>query len=303
MASPIEMAAMRRAIVLSAFGLGATSPNPPVGCVILDASGRVAGEGYHERKGSAHAEGNALAAAGAAARGGTAIVTLEPCNHAGHTPACRALLLDAQVARVVVAITDPTSRGRGGVAELRAAGLSVETGVLAEEALKVLGSWRRSLLRGRPTLTWAYEVAGGRVRGAVGPVAAADELLWEADAVVEAGGRLWEAVSDRHGSGMMRVPPRWDGGDVAALVAALAAGGVRQLLVSGGADVAEPFLREGLIDEVVVFVADTGRPADRLVSELGLLAGFRIEHVGRSADHVRVLARRDDLREDVAQLA
>ncbi|WP_345409925.1 bifunctional diaminohydroxyphosphoribosylaminopyrimidine deaminase/5-amino-6-(5-phosphoribosylamino)uracil reductase RibD [Nonomuraea salmonea] len=113
---------MRRAIALSALGLGTTSPNPSVGCVILDEDGRVVGEGFHRRKGEAHAEGNALAAAGPEARGGTAVVTLEPCNHVGRAPACRALLIEAGIARVVVAVIDPTSRGEGGVAALRQAG-------------------------------------------------------------------------------------------------------------------------------------------------------------------------------------
>jgi diaminohydroxyphosphoribosylaminopyrimidine deaminase/5-amino-6-(5-phosphoribosylamino)uracil reductase len=85
-ASTAEISAMRHAIATSALGLGSTSPNPPVGCVILDRNGRPAGEGYHRRKGEPHAEANALAAAGARATGGTAVVTLEPCNHHGRTP-------------------------------------------------------------------------------------------------------------------------------------------------------------------------------------------------------------------------
>jgi diaminohydroxyphosphoribosylaminopyrimidine deaminase/5-amino-6-(5-phosphoribosylamino)uracil reductase len=97
---------MRRAIVLSAFGLGTTSPNPPVGCVILDADGRFVGEGYHERKGEPHAETQALTAAGEHARGGTAVVTLEPCNHHGRTPACREALIEAGIARVIISIID-----------------------------------------------------------------------------------------------------------------------------------------------------------------------------------------------------
>ncbi len=85
-----ERSAMRQAIALSALGLGTTSPNPPVGCVLLDAEGDIAGQGYHRRKGEAHAEVNALAAAGKRASGGTAVVTLEPCNHhASHHPAIK----------------------------------------------------------------------------------------------------------------------------------------------------------------------------------------------------------------------
>src|SRR4051812_35242695 len=118
MASDAEIAAMRQATVLSALGLGTTSPNPPVGCVILDSQGQIVGIGFHRRKGEAHAEVNALNAAGTAARGGTAVVTLEPCNHDGVTPACRQALLDAGVARVVIGVMDPTSRGDGGAAVL-----------------------------------------------------------------------------------------------------------------------------------------------------------------------------------------
>ncbi|MGH4014076.1 MAG: bifunctional diaminohydroxyphosphoribosylaminopyrimidine deaminase/5-amino-6-(5-phosphoribosylamino)uracil reductase RibD [Pseudonocardiaceae bacterium] len=124
---------MRRAVVLSAFGFGTTSPNPPVGCVILDGDEYLVGEGYHERKGGPHAETQALAAAGEHAHGGTAVVTLEPCNHYGRTPPCRQALIDAGVARVVISVIDPTSRGVGGAAALRSAGLDVEVGVLDDE--------------------------------------------------------------------------------------------------------------------------------------------------------------------------
>jgi diaminohydroxyphosphoribosylaminopyrimidine deaminase / 5-amino-6-(5-phosphoribosylamino)uracil reductase len=137
----VEADAMRRAIALSALGLGSTSPNPPVSCVILDAAGRRVGEGYHRRKGEPHAEAHALAAAGARAAGGTAVVTLEPCNHFGRTPPCHQDLIDAGIVRVLIAVIDPTSRGDGGAARLRDAGLDVEVGVLTDEAVVVLGPW------------------------------------------------------------------------------------------------------------------------------------------------------------------
>src|ERR1700691_3992290 len=121
MATGAEATAMRRAIALSAAGIPATSPNPPVGCVVLAQDGSVAGEGYHVRKGEPHAEAHALAAAGQLARRGTAVVSLEPCNHAGRTPACRQALIEAGIARVVIAVLDPTSRGEGGAARLRQA--------------------------------------------------------------------------------------------------------------------------------------------------------------------------------------
>lgn len=162
MASSTEIAAMRQAILLSAFGLGTTSPNPPVGCVILDARGQVAGMGFHRRKGEAHAEVNALNAAGAAALGGTAVVTLEPCNHVGVTPACHQALLDAGITRVVVGLIDPTSRGDGGAAVLAAAGLEVEVGVLRDEVLTVIQPWLTATIRGGPHVTWVYDAVGGR---------------------------------------------------------------------------------------------------------------------------------------------
>ena len=93
MASPAEDAAMLRAVSLAARGLGTTSPNPVVGCVILDAAGNVVGEGFHAYAGGPHAEVGALAAAGERARGGTAVVTLEPCNHTGRTGPCTEALI------------------------------------------------------------------------------------------------------------------------------------------------------------------------------------------------------------------
>ena len=107
MATPAEAAAMRRAIALSAAGLGTTSPNPPVGCVLLDAQGRIVGEGYHERKGEAHAEAQALAAAGPLAAGATAVVTLEPCTM------CAGAVLAARVDRLVYGAADPRAGAAG----------------------------------------------------------------------------------------------------------------------------------------------------------------------------------------------
>ncbi|MFI7511735.1 bifunctional diaminohydroxyphosphoribosylaminopyrimidine deaminase/5-amino-6-(5-phosphoribosylamino)uracil reductase RibD [Micromonospora aurantiaca] len=156
MASDVELAAMRQAITLSSFGLGTTSPNPPVGCVILDRHDVTVGVGYHRRKGEAHAEVIGLSAAGDAARGGTAVVTLEPCNHIGVTPACRQELINAGITRVVISVIDPTSRGDGGAAVLTAHGIDVETNVIPDETLTVLGPWLAATRRRRPYLTWAY---------------------------------------------------------------------------------------------------------------------------------------------------
>ncbi|GII02390.1 bifunctional diaminohydroxyphosphoribosylaminopyrimidine deaminase/5-amino-6-(5-phosphoribosylamino)uracil reductase RibD [Planobispora takensis] len=151
-----DPAHMRRAVELAARGRGTTSPNPVVGCVVLDASGRVAGEGFHAYAGGPHAEVVALRAAGERARGGTAYVTLEPCDHTGRTGPCSAALLEAGVARVVVAVGDPNPVAAGGAGRLRAHGVVVESGVLTEEAERGNAEWLTSVRLGRPHVTWKY---------------------------------------------------------------------------------------------------------------------------------------------------
>ncbi|MBT2234441.1 bifunctional diaminohydroxyphosphoribosylaminopyrimidine deaminase/5-amino-6-(5-phosphoribosylamino)uracil reductase [Nonomuraea sp. NEAU-A123] len=296
MASSLELQAMRRAIALSAHGLGSTSPNPPVGCVILDSTGQPIGEGYHARKGEAHAEGNALLAAGPAAKGGTAVVTLEPCNHAGHAPACRRLLIDAGIARVVIALTDPTSRGEGGVKELRKAGVSVETDVLAGEAMLVLGPWRAALALSRPVLTWVYaETSEGRT-GALKNVPPARDLLLTADAVLDADGRLDEATPRSHGSGMIRLPADPLLLEHRELLRTLHSGGVRHLLLDGGADLVATFLADDLVDHVVAYLPDPGPSSQpRLTGqELMVPDGFWLTGVSRIPRYVKVSAIRMD---------
>ncbi len=125
---------MTAALALARRGLGSVWPNPAVGCVIL-CDGVVAGRGWTQPGGRPHAETEALGRAGAAARGATAYVSLEPCNHHGKTPPCSEALIAAGIRRCVVACEDPDPRVSGsGVARLRAAGIAVETGVLANEA-------------------------------------------------------------------------------------------------------------------------------------------------------------------------
>jgi diaminohydroxyphosphoribosylaminopyrimidine deaminase/5-amino-6-(5-phosphoribosylamino)uracil reductase len=148
--------AMRRAIALAARGLGTTSPNPVVGCVLLDPDGYLVGEGFHAYAGGPHAEIVALAQAGDRARGGTAVVTLEPCCHTGRTGPCTAALLSAGVDRVVFAVPDPDPDGGGGSDELRAAGVEVVSGLLAEEAEAGNIAWLTAARRGWPYVTWKY---------------------------------------------------------------------------------------------------------------------------------------------------
>ncbi|MGC5032063.1 bifunctional diaminohydroxyphosphoribosylaminopyrimidine deaminase/5-amino-6-(5-phosphoribosylamino)uracil reductase RibD [Micromonospora sp. DT229] len=156
MASVSVDEAMRRAIELAARGLGTTSPNPVVGCVLLDADGEVVGEGFHAYAGGPHAEIVALAQAGDRAKGGTAVVTLEPCDHTGRTGPCSNALVQAQVARVVIAVPDPTPVAAGGAATLRAAGVRVDLGVRAAEAEQGNIAWLTAMRRGWPYVIWKY---------------------------------------------------------------------------------------------------------------------------------------------------
>jgi len=151
-----EDEAMRRAIALAARGLGTTSPNPVVGCLLLDLDGEVVGEGFHAYAGGPHAEIVALAQAGQRARGGTAIVTLEPCNHHGRTGPCAQALIDAGVRRVVIAVDDPTPVAAGGAATLRGADVQVETGVRRQEAEQGNIAWLTAVRRGRPYVIWKF---------------------------------------------------------------------------------------------------------------------------------------------------
>ncbi|MEU9865621.1 bifunctional diaminohydroxyphosphoribosylaminopyrimidine deaminase/5-amino-6-(5-phosphoribosylamino)uracil reductase RibD [Streptomyces sp. NPDC047971] len=189
---------MRRAIALAARGLGSTSPNPIVGSVILDAAGHQVGEGFHQRAGGPHAEIHALRAAGERARGGTAYVTLEPCNHTGRTGPCAQELVEAGISRVVYAVGDPNPQATGGADTLRAAGVEVEQGLLEDEAAAGNIAWLTSVRLGRPFVRWKYAATlDGRIAAADGtsrwitsPESRADvhRLRAEADAVVVGSG-------------------------------------------------------------------------------------------------------------------
>jgi len=143
---------MARAIRLAERGLYTTSPNPRVGCVLVKGDA-VAGEGWHQRAGEPHAEVHALREAGDAARGATAYVTLEPCSHHGRTPPCVEALIEAGVARVVVAAQDPNPQVAGaGIARLRAAGIAVESGLMETEARELNIGFFARMTRGTPWL-------------------------------------------------------------------------------------------------------------------------------------------------------
>lgn len=160
---------MRLAIALGARGLGQVWPNPAVGCVLVH-GGRVVGRGWTQPGGRPHAEAVALAQAGAAAKGATAYVSLEPCSHHGKTPPCALALIKAGVARVVTAFEDPDPRVSGqGHALLRAAGIEVLTGVLADQARRGQAGFVSRITRGRPFLTLKLATSlDGRIATAAG---------------------------------------------------------------------------------------------------------------------------------------
>jgi pyrimidine deaminase RibD-like protein/putative flippase GtrA len=268
-ATAAEAVAMRRAVALSAATRTAVRPAPPVGCVVLDAQGRIAGEGATRPGDATHPEARALAAAGKRAAGGTVVVTLEPCGHDGARPSCARALVDAGVRRVVIAVADPADdssvdhpadpagagdRPRGGAALLRAAGIAVEAGTGRDEALAVLGPWLAARREGRPQVTWAYHLGPDGPAPVPRGLAAAIAPRREFDAVLRDDGTPGAGMRIVPGQGAF--PPAGldlDGGVPAAL-ASLRAAGTRSLLLDGGQALAQVFLDAGLVDEVRVHV-------------------------------------------------
>ncbi len=173
---------MARALALTARGRDTCTPNPSVGCVIARA-GRLLGEGWHERAGEPHAEARALAACTEAAQGATVYVSLEPCSHHGRTPPCADALVAARVGRVVAALEDPNPLVSGkGAARLRAAGIPVELGLMANEAREAHLGFVTRMTKGRPwirikaaaTLDGRIALANGESRWITGEAARRD---------------------------------------------------------------------------------------------------------------------------------
>jgi diaminohydroxyphosphoribosylaminopyrimidine deaminase / 5-amino-6-(5-phosphoribosylamino)uracil reductase len=309
--SAAERAGMARARDLGASALGTTSPNPAVGAVVLAPDGGIVGEGATQPPGGPHAEMRALAQAGERARGGTVVVTLEPCAHTGRTGPCADALIAAGVARVVVAVPEPTELAGGGAERLRAAGIDVEVGVEQAEAEDgALAGWLTGVRQHRPFVVWkAAATLDGRVAAADGTSrwitgeearAAVHRLRATCDAVVvgsgtaitddpqltvrdvsgrAADGQPLRVVVDRSG----RVPTTARmldaaaptllsrAADPAALLAELFDRDVRRVLLEGGPTLAAAFLREGLVDEVLVHLAPTLLGAGPfLVGDLGI---------------------------------
>lgn len=345
--------AMHRALTLSRAVLGSTSPNPPVGAVVLDRDGQVVGEGATQPVGGPHAEVVALTQAGERARGGTLVVTLEPCRHTGRTGPCTTAIASAGIARVEFACPDPTARAGGGADVLRAAGVRTASGLLGPEvAGGPLEAWLTSRATGRPFVTWKYAstldgrsaAADGSSRWITGEPARADvhRLRAEADAVVagigtvladdpqltvrptrpgdrqplrvvvdtrgrapatarvfdDAAPTLHAVVAGRAGDGVLVLPPGPDGRvDLRALLRALASRGLVSVLLEGGPALAAAFVRAGLVDRVVAYVAPAllgaGPPAvgDLGVGTIAATRRLRLDEVVRVGPDVRLTLR------------
>jgi diaminohydroxyphosphoribosylaminopyrimidine deaminase/5-amino-6-(5-phosphoribosylamino)uracil reductase len=269
---------LARALELAERGRGTTHPNPVVGAVVVS-DGEVVGEGWHERKGGPHAEVVALEAAGERARGATLYLTMEPCTHHGVTPPCTDAILAAEVSRVVAGCLDPNPNAGGGLERLRQAGVDVEL-LESFEARAQNEAWRTWVARGRPFVTYKaamtvdgrLTVPGERWVSGEESRSLVHELRAASDAVAVGMGTVRTDAPrlDARGVEAPRQPRRLAfgrgplpqesdlelrTGGLAEELAALAADGVQSLLLEGGPTVAAAFLREDLVDKLLVFVA------------------------------------------------
>jgi diaminohydroxyphosphoribosylaminopyrimidine deaminase/5-amino-6-(5-phosphoribosylamino)uracil reductase len=307
-----EQAAMVRALALAASPGVPLGPNPRVGCVLLDDTGATVAEGFHRGAGSPHAEADALARAGERAWGTTAEVTLEPCAHTGRTGPCAVALRDAGVRRVVFAQGDPNPVAAGGGALLREAGVEVEQGLMVDGARALNRVWTFAVEHGRPFVTWKFATtldgrsaaADGTSRWVSGRAARLDThrlralcdvMLVGSNTVEIDDPRL--TVRDEHDQPLPRdrQPLRVVMGerdlpatarvfddqaetlhlrtrDPETALKTLFARDRQHVFLEGGPTLAAAFLKAGLVDEIVTYVAPmllgAGRPA---VADLGII--------------------------------
>ncbi|MGD9960246.1 bifunctional diaminohydroxyphosphoribosylaminopyrimidine deaminase/5-amino-6-(5-phosphoribosylamino)uracil reductase RibD [Nocardioides sp.] len=326
-----ETAAMRRALVLAQSPGVPLGPNPRVGCVLLDDSGTEVAEGFHRGAGTAHAEADALLRAGDAARGTTAVVTLEPCNHTGRTGPCAQALIAAGVRRVVFAQADPNPQAAGGAATLRAAGIEVDQGLLEPDARRVNRAWTFALDHGRPFVTWKFATtldgrsaaADGTSRWVSSPAARRDtHLLRGACDVMLVGTSTVEVddpeltVRDEFDVPLSHQPLRAVMGlrdlpagrrvfneraesvrlltrDPQAALQQLFELDRRHVFLEGGPTLAASFLRAGLVDEIVTYVAPMLLGAGRAaVGDLGITTIAQARHF--AVTDVTALTSHDD---------
>ncbi|WP_232820073.1 bifunctional diaminohydroxyphosphoribosylaminopyrimidine deaminase/5-amino-6-(5-phosphoribosylamino)uracil reductase RibD [Nocardioides allogilvus] len=307
--TPAEQAAMRRALTLAATPGVPLGPNPRVGCVLLDAEGVEIAEGFHRGAGTPHAEVAALTEAGEAARGATAVVTLEPCNHTGRTGPCVEALIAAGVRRVVFAQRDPNPEAAGGAAALTAAGIEVEAGVMEPVARGINRAWTFAVENERPFVTWKFATtldgrsaaADGTSRWISGADARRDThtLRAECDVLLVGTGTVLIddpqlTVRDEVDEPVEHQPLRvvmgerdvpadsriFDApGEAKHLVTRDPANALRQLRdqgrvhvwLEGGPTLAAAFLKAGLVDEIYAYVAPTFLGAGlNAVGDLGI---------------------------------
>lgn len=291
---------MRRALQLARNGALGAHPNPMVGAVIVAPDGRIIGEGWHRRCGEGHAEVNAVASVSDADRhlltDSTMYVTLEPCSHYGKTPPCAKLIIDTGIPRVVVATADPFARVQGrGLQMLRDAGVSVEVGLLGDEARALNRAFITAHTNHRPyvTLKWAQSADGyidGRYN-ATDPAVRISSRLGKArvhrlramhDAILVgsetffadapsltvrhyAGPSPRRFVADRRGR-ITNLPDGWTAlrdPAIPGMLSNLYAAGVTSLLVEGGRHLLQSFLDSGLYDDLQVEIHPTLHLADR----------------------------------------
>jgi diaminohydroxyphosphoribosylaminopyrimidine deaminase / 5-amino-6-(5-phosphoribosylamino)uracil reductase len=269
---------LERALQLADNGRGSTHPNPVVGAVVVR-DGEVVGEGWHERKGGPHGEVVALEAAGERARGATLYLTMEPCTHHGSTPPCTEAVITAGISRVVAASLDPNPKAGGGLERLREAGIEVENADLFEaraqnEAWRTWVAQRRPFvtykaamtLDGRLTIPGERWISGEESRRLVHELRAASDAVGVGMGTVHADApKLTARDVDvarqprRLAFGRGPLPAESDlelrAGPLADELSALAADGVQSLLLEGGPRLAAAFLRAGLIDKLLLFVA------------------------------------------------
>ena len=302
-----ERRAMTHALALAARG--PRGPNPQVGAVILSAAGEVIAEGWHRGAGTPHAEVDALSKLPPdAARGATAVVTLEPCNHTGRTGPCALALIDAGVSRVVYALDDPGAVSGGGAERLRTAGVEVESGEQADAATALITDWLTAQRLGRPhvTVKWAQSLDGraaaadGTSQWITGPEARADvhRRRAVADAIVVGTGTVLAddpALTARDGDALFEHQPVpvvigsretpadaalrrhpheplfFDTRDLTAVLADLHARGIQTVFVEGGPTLASAFIAAGLADRVLAYLAPVLLGGDRLaLTDIGV---------------------------------
>jgi diaminohydroxyphosphoribosylaminopyrimidine deaminase/5-amino-6-(5-phosphoribosylamino)uracil reductase len=350
--SAFDQAMMRRALGLAEKGLYTATPNPRVGCVLVQGD-QVVGEGWHEKTGGPHAEARALLQASAASRGATAYVTLEPCNHHGKTPPCAEALIKAKVVRVVAAMRDPNPESKKGGDAIIAAGIPFESGLLEEAARELNIGFVSRMTRARPwvrmkiaaTLDGRTALSNGASQWITGPEARKDGHRWRARACailtgagtiradnpqltvreVETPRQPLRVIADSHletpanarilqGDKVLifaaregKAPPNAEvvvlpnpqgKVELKKMLEELGRRGVNELHVEGGFKLNGSMVREGCVDEFLIYLNPSflGDAAQGMVNlaeatSLDRRVALKLRSLERVGDDIRVIAR------------